>query len=231
MRLTSVAQKIVRVVGILAAVLLVFLLCAYLIFGRKAKEERPGEGAKDFTNLALVPFDEKDEMLTPDLMEKYDFTVLEIWYPESADCVRYMSEMNLFAEECLHRDDEMYAYVTGVCINLYDKQGALLTDRLDTAKDICSQEHVMFHQYIADPDTEQILQSMGVSSYPTVIILNRRGEVLNMITDMDGKELCMHLDTLVDEYMKEKRKLERQERQENLGILKSEKERFEESAE
>ncbi len=213
MQLSRLAKKIVHIVAILAVVLLLILFCVYLIFGRKARQEREGEGAMDFTAISLQPFSEEDKVLNADLMREYDFTVLEIWYPENTECVRYMTEMNLFAEECLHRDDEMYAYVTGVCVNLNDENGLADPNRLALAKQVCERENVLYHQYIADKKTEEILKNLGVSEYPTVIFLDRQGKVLDIARDMDGKELCMHLDLLVEEYMKEKRKKEREERE------------------
>ena len=208
MQFTKLAKRIVHIVGILAVVLLLVLLCVYLIFGRKAKEEREGAGANDFTTISLIPFSEEDPVLNADLMKEYDFTVLEIWLPDSTECVRYKTEMNLFAEECLHRDDEMYAYVTGVCVGLNDRAGTLMENRLKLAKDVCERESVNYHQYIADKSTEEILSKLEITEYPTVIFLNREGQVLDIVDGMDGKELCMHLDLLVEEYMREKRRQE-----------------------
>jgi len=210
MQFNKLAKRIVRIVGILAAVLMLVFFCGYLIFGKKEAEKSEEAGADDFTSISLVPFSEEDPVLTKDVMKDYDFTVMEIWYPGSADCVRYMSEMNMFAEECLHRDDEMYAYVTGVCLNLDDLNGNVVTTRLDAAKEICSRENVSFHQYIANPDTVRILHTLQIEDYPTVIFLNREGKVVDIVQGMNGKELCVHLDTLVDDYMKEKRKAERE---------------------
>ena len=44
-----------------------------------------------------------------------------------------------------------------------------------------------------------------------MIFLNREGKVIDIVQGMNGKELCVYLDTLVDEYMIEKRKTEREE--------------------
>lgn len=210
MQFNKLAKRIVYIVGILAAVLLLVAFCGYLLFGRKAAKKSEEAGASDFRGISLTPFSEDDPYLSTEVMKEYDFTVMEIWYPENADCVRYMTEMNMFAEECLHRDDEMYAYVTGVCISLNDKNGNVDQDRLDLAKEVCEREDVIYHQYIADPATEKILNNLQINEYPTVIFLNRGGNVVDIVQGMDGKGLCMHLDTLVEEYMKEKRKLERE---------------------
>ena len=211
MQFNKLAKRIVYITGILAVVLLLLFFCAYLIFGRKSKEKSEEAGATDFTTVALVPFSEDDPMLTTDVMKDYDFTVMEIWYPGNADCVRYMTEMNMFAEECLHRDDEMYTFVTGVCLNLNDLNGNVVEERLNAAKEVCERENVNYHQYIADPSTSKILRNLQVREYPTVIFLNREGKIVDIVQGMNGKELCVYLDTLVDEYMKEKRKMEREE--------------------
>ena len=155
MQFNKLAKRIVYITGILAVVLLLLFFCAYLIFGKKTKEKSEEAGATDFTTISLVPFSEEDPILTTDVMKDYDFTVMEIWYPGNADCVRYMTEMNMFAEECLHRDDEMYTYVTGVCLNLNDLNGNVVEERLNAAKEVCERENVNYHQYIADPSTSK----------------------------------------------------------------------------
>lgn len=210
MRFTPLTKKIVRIVGILAGVLLLALLSGYLIFGGKPKTEHTAAGADNFADMSLTPFDKNNPVLNADLMKEYDFTVMEIWYPESSDCISYIGEMNVFAEECLHRDDEMYAYVTGVCVNLNNASGKLDSSRLSVAKEAVEQEVPDYPQYIADAKTEKALKSLNVKDYPTVIFLNRQGRVVDIVTGLGGGELCVHLDSLVDEYMKEKRKAERE---------------------
>ena len=210
MKFTPLTKKIVQIVGILAGALLLVLLAVYLIFGRKPKAEHTAAGAEDFADMSLNAFKKDDPVLNGELMKEYDFTVLEIWYPESADCISYIGEMNMFAEECLHRDDEMYAYVTGICIHLNDASGRPDPERLSVAREAVEQEVPIFPQYIADVKTEKALKSLNVKEYPTVIFLNRQGRVLDMVTGQSGSELCETLDGLVDEYMKEKRKAERE---------------------
>ena len=86
-----------------------------------------------------------------------------------------------------------------------------MEERLNAAKEVCERENVNYHQYIADPSTSKILRNLQVREYPTVIFLNREGKVIDIVQGMNGKELCVYLDTLVDEYMIEKRKTEREE--------------------
>lgn len=211
MKFTPLTKRIVRIVGILAGASLLVLLTVYFIFGRKDKTEHTAAGAEVFAGISLTPFDEENEVLDADLMKEYDFTVMEIWNPESPDCIRYIGEMNMFAEECLHRDDEMYTLVTGVCIGLH-KSGKINTERLSFAKEEVAQEAPKYPQYIADPAMERDLAALDVKDCPTVIFLNREGRVVDIVTGMDGRQLCVHLDELVDEYMKEKKKQEREDK-------------------
>ena len=100
MQFSAHAKRIVWIVGSLAVVLLAVLLVVFLKFGNKKKEEPVDFNMLALKGIELKPFEASDPVLDAELMEEYDFTVLEIWYPQSADCVRYMSEMNMFAEEC-----------------------------------------------------------------------------------------------------------------------------------
>ena len=213
MEFTKVGKRIVTVVGILAAVLLAVLLLVYLKFGRKPKEEPIIIDSTVLQNISLEPVDgatdSKNPVLDATVMEGYDFTVLEVWYPESPECVNYISEMNMFAEECLHRDDEMYAYVTGVCIHLNDSSGIVTKERVDAAKKVAEDANAMYPQYIADSRTEKIFEELTGEKYPAVIFLNRQGEIMRVEYEKNGKELCDCLDELVDVTMKVKKQEEK----------------------
>ena len=206
-------KRIVWIVGTLAAVLLAVLLLVYLKFGRKPKEEPIVIDQSVLQNISLNTFDgqtdEKYPSLDRTVMEGYDFTVLEIWYPESPECVNYISEMNMFAEECLHRDDEMYAYVTGVCIKLNDASGNLLEERVNAAKKVAEDADAMYPQYVADSRTEKICEELTGGNYPAVVFLNRQGEIMRVEYGKNGKELCDCLDELVDVTMKVKKQEEK----------------------
>ena len=215
MELTKMGKRIVWIVGILAAVLLAVLLLVYLKYGRKSKEEPIVIDSTVLENIVLSPLKEadangKNSALDASLMEKYDFTVLEIWYPESPKCVNYISEMNMFHEECLHRDDEMYAYVTGVCIHLTDVEGNVQQERADAANKVAEDAGAQYPQYIADARTERILAELTAEQYPAVVFLNRRGEIMRVEYEKTGRELCDCLDELVGVTMKVKRLEEKQ---------------------
>lgn len=212
MKFTPLTKKIVRIVGILAGVLLLALLTFYLIFGRKPKSEHTAAGEDVFTTLSLTPFNEEDAVLDADLMKEYDYTVMEIWESGSTECIRYIGEMNMFAEECLHRDDEMYANVVGVCTGLNRNAQKVDEERLSIAKEEVNQEKPDYPQYIADYSMEKNLSELGIAEYPAVIFLNRQGRIVDIVSGMDGKQLCVHLDELIAEYMKEKKKQEREEK-------------------
>ena len=212
MELTKMGKRIVWIVGILAAILLAVLLLVYLKFGRKPKEEPIVIDQLVLQNIVLEPIDgmtsQKYPVLDADVMAGYDFTVLEVWYPESPECVNYISEMNMFAEECLHRDDEMYAYVTGVCIHMTDSSsGAVLAERVNAAKKVA--ENADYPQYVADSRTEKILAELTAENYPAVVFLNRQGEIMRVEYGKNGKELCDCLDELVDVTMKVKKQEEK----------------------
>ena len=84
MQFNKLAKRIVYIVGILAAVLLLVAFCGYLLFGRKAAKKSEEAGATDFLAISLTPFLEDDPDLSTDVMKDYDFTVMDIWYPENA---------------------------------------------------------------------------------------------------------------------------------------------------
>ncbi len=219
MQLSAKAKRIIWIVGSIAVVLLAALLVIVLRYGATKKAKESAQEPIDFNILALEkmelkPFDEADPVLDADRMEEYDYTVLEVWVPESPDCVRYMSEMNMFAEECLHRDDEMYANVVGVCLNCYDKNGNLSSAAVEKAAKIAQDEDVLYHQYAADFQTEKVLEKLVSKKYPAVIFLNRNGEIVRIVSNKTGKELCDCLDELVDIYVKEKKRKEKEERKE-----------------
>lgn len=211
MELTKMGKRIVTIVGVLAAVLLAVLLLVYLKYGRKPKEEPIIIDAAVLRSISLEPLDgatgSKNPVLDETVMEGYDFTVLEVWYPESPECVNYISEMNMFAEECLHRDDEMYVYVTGVCIHLNDSSGNVLTERIEAAGKVA--EGAMYPQYIADSRTEKVFAELTGEKYPAAIFLNRQGEIMRVEYEKNGKELCDCLDELVDVTMKVKKQEEK----------------------
>jgi hypothetical protein len=212
MQFSARAKRIVWIVGSLAFVLLAVLLFVFLKYGNKKKEEPLDVNMLALKGIELQPFDTADPVLDAEVMEEYDFTVLEVWYPQSADCVRYMSEMNMFAEECLHRDDEMYANVVGVCIKCNDKTGKTDAAAVEKAAEIARGEDVLYHQYVADAATEKELEKLTSKVYPTVIYLNRQGEIIRIVSGRNGKELCDCLDELIDITMKEKKAKEKEER-------------------
>ena len=212
MQFSARAKRIVWIVGSLAVTLLAVLLIVFLKYGNRKKEEPIDFNMLALKGIELQPFDAADPVLDGQLMEEYDFTVLEIWYPQSADCVRYMGEMNMFAEECLHRDDEMYANVVGVCIHCNDKNGNVSASAVATAADIARGEDVLYHQYVADAKTERELEKLTSKVYPTVIYLNRQGEIIRIVSGKNGKELCDCLDELIDITMKAKKAKEKEER-------------------
>ena len=205
MELTGVAKKVIHVVAIVAGCLLLVLLgvyIGYLKFGHGEAEEEEEPDVTALSEISLKPFNEEDRPLNMALAGDYDFTILEIWDSDSGDCIRYISEMNMFSEECDHRDDEIYSYVAGVCTNLYDEAGELSAKRLDTAKAIAENGKVRYPLYVADPETVEIIRSLGIENLPAVIFINRKGEIMDICSGLTGKELCVRMDELVEELMK-----------------------------
>ena len=223
MQLTDVGKKIVKIVGIVAAALLLVLFgvyIGYMRFGRSEAESKPEADEGALKEISLEPFDDKDPVLNFALMEEYDFTILEIWNSDSGDCIRYISEMNMFAEECEHRDDEIYSSVAGVCGDIYDENGVLSGKRLDEAKAIAENGHVNYPQYVMDDKTKKILDGLNIDTLPAVIFINRKGEIMDVVTDMNGKELLVHMDSVVSRLMeldweKERVKKLKEERENN----------------
>lgn len=204
MQFTALAKKIVKIVGVVAVALLLVLFgiyLGYLKFGRNNTIKPEEQDITALREISLVPFEEGDPLLDKNLMAEYDFTILEIWDEDNADCIRYISEMNMFTDNAMHRDDEIYSFVAGVCVNMNKQNGELSKAKLESAKEIASSGNVRYHQYIADRDTEKILESLGVSRYPTVIFINRRGEIMDIVSGMNGKELLVHMDGLVEKLM------------------------------
>lgn len=204
MQFTALAKKMVKIVGFVAGGLLLVLFgvyLGYLKYGRNNIVQPKENDVTALKTIELVPFKEEDPILNEELMAEYDFTILEIWDEDNGDCIRYISEMNMFAENCEHRDDEIYSYVAGVCINMNKQNGEVSKTKLESAKDIAQSGNVRYHQYIADPETENTLSALGISKYPAVIFINRRGEIMDIVTDMTGKELLVHMDELVEDLM------------------------------
>ena len=226
LRLNNVAAKIVKIIGIVATALLLVLLGMYIGYVKFGKTEETSESKTDpeaLKGIALQPFDENDPVLNYELMEQYDFTILEIWNSDSVESIRYMSEMNMFAEECEHRDDEIYSYVAGICANIHDENGDLYVKRFEAAKTVTENAKVRYHQYAADMQTENIIREIGIETLPAVIFINRRGEIMDISTGLNGKELLVHMDGVVSELMKLDWEQERVQQQKEMkdqdGVL------------
>ena len=52
-----------------------------------------------------------------------------------------------------------------------------------------------------DDKTKKILDGLNIDTLPAVIFINRKGEIMDVVTDMNGKELLVHMDSVVSRLM------------------------------